>query len=256
MGSTLTVDNIKDSGDNTLVSSTGSGHTIASGVTNNAGVASGTIDSGVTNNAGVASGAITYTSGVAPAWFLTHFRDFSVTNGYFDIPVEANSTYKINLSGVDGSGSNGYAITIFASINGGTSFLSGSNGSGIAFSSSSTGSWTTHPTNSDSARMNHNHQTGFGLTGEVTFITGPAGTGTAGIDYPLHYIGNVAYDSDNQGDFGIARVGGAFAAGAASNTINLFRVCGYLNGSHPNYRLNLNRGKVHVSKLNESVTAT
>ena len=32
MGSTLTVDNIKDSGDNTLVSSTGSGHTIASGV--------------------------------------------------------------------------------------------------------------------------------------------------------------------------------------------------------------------------------
>jgi hypothetical protein len=31
MGSTLTVDNIKDSGDNTLVSSTGSGHTIASG---------------------------------------------------------------------------------------------------------------------------------------------------------------------------------------------------------------------------------
>ena len=47
MGSTLTVDNIKDSGDNTLVSSTGSGHTIASGVTNNAGVASGTIESGV-----------------------------------------------------------------------------------------------------------------------------------------------------------------------------------------------------------------
>jgi hypothetical protein len=32
MGSTLTVDNIKDSGDNTLVSSTGSGHTLASGV--------------------------------------------------------------------------------------------------------------------------------------------------------------------------------------------------------------------------------
>jgi len=47
MGSTLTVDNIKDSGDNTLVSSTGSGHTIASGVAVPAAGVTGTLGSGV-----------------------------------------------------------------------------------------------------------------------------------------------------------------------------------------------------------------
>jgi hypothetical protein len=62
MGSTLTVDNIKDSGDNTLVSSTGSGHTIASGVTNNAGVASGTIGSGVAFPVGTAMNGPTFSA--------------------------------------------------------------------------------------------------------------------------------------------------------------------------------------------------
>jgi hypothetical protein len=226
----------------------------------------GTLGSGVTGGSGltalgtVASGTlgtnVAYESGAAPAWILTHFRDFSVTNGYFDIPVEANSTYKMNFAGVCASGSSGYAVTIFASINGGTSFLEGSNGSGIDFNSTSTGAWNTFPNNADSARMTHNFQVDYGLSGEVNFVTGPAGTGTAGIDYPLHYYGHTTYDSDNQGDAAVARVGGAFAAGSASNTINLFRVCGYLNGSHPTYRLSFNRGKVTVSKLNESVTAT
>ena len=47
MGSTLTVDNIKDSGDNTLVSSTGSGHTLASGVAIPAAGVTGTLGSEV-----------------------------------------------------------------------------------------------------------------------------------------------------------------------------------------------------------------
>ena len=52
MGSTLTVDNIKDSGDNTLVSSTGSGHTLASGIAVPAAGITGTLGSGVTFPAG------------------------------------------------------------------------------------------------------------------------------------------------------------------------------------------------------------
>jgi hypothetical protein len=51
MGSTLTVDNIKDSGDNTLVSSTGSGYTLASGVNINTSLASATFPAGGTGNA-------------------------------------------------------------------------------------------------------------------------------------------------------------------------------------------------------------
>jgi len=71
MGSTLTVDNIKDSGDNTLVSSTGSGHTIASGVTVPAAGITGTLGSGVLASATFPAGMmldiqqVTYTSSYA-----------------------------------------------------------------------------------------------------------------------------------------------------------------------------------------------
>ena len=78
MGSTLTVDNIKDSGDNTLVSSTGSGHTIASGVTNNAGVASGVIDSAVTGYTGIKA-----------------FQQFRLTTGKNTITSESDVTANI-----------------------------------------------------------------------------------------------------------------------------------------------------------------
>ena len=79
MGSTLTVDNIKDSGDNTLVSSTGSGHTIASGVAVPAAGITGAIPSNVTGGAGL-DYVPTFNATTSPAFAVSVNDTGSVTN--------------------------------------------------------------------------------------------------------------------------------------------------------------------------------
>ena len=87
------------------------------------------------------------------------------------------------------------------------------------------------PTSGTSTRgfvLTHNFQPGYGLSGEVTFFTGPsadpsqAAWGTQHADYhpynALHVYGQLVYDSDNQGNFGFAMVGGNFLCDASHTT--------------------------------------
>ena len=82
MASILKVDKIVDSGSNVLATSSGSGHTIDSGVTNNAGVTSGTIASAVTFPAGHQIGFTNYSTRVLAS---ATYNIWSVANGGRDL---------------------------------------------------------------------------------------------------------------------------------------------------------------------------
>ena len=110
MGSTLTVDNIKDSGDNTLVSSTGSGHTIASGVAVPAAGVTGTLGSGITFPAGhmIGFGSFTETSGSNIT--TTGTRELVAETGITMVVKSASSKMLLHFqtSTAEGDGNRGY----------------------------------------------------------------------------------------------------------------------------------------------------
>jgi hypothetical protein len=119
MGSTLTVDNIKDSGDNTLVSSTGSGHTIASGVAVPAAGVTGTLGSGITFPAGhmIGFGSFTETSGSNIT--TTGTRELVAETGITMVVKSASSKMLINFFTATAEGdSNRAFFHIRRSING------------------------------------------------------------------------------------------------------------------------------------------
>jgi len=103
MASILKVDKIVDSGSNVLATSSGSGHTIDSGVTNNAGVASGTIASGVTFPAGHVLQIVTKEYTGETSYSSTSYEDTFMT--WAITPKYSNSNILIYMTTLSGNNS-------------------------------------------------------------------------------------------------------------------------------------------------------
>ena len=180
-------------------------------------------------------------------WVTVGRADIAAVTPAYDnllsLNVKPDTLYKIMFQGLnDASGGNGYTTYVRASIDVGSNWLTADYTNEFTYGSTgasqNSGRFNLHSGgHATGIGLDHNHQTGFGLSGELNFHT------NATTDGSIKVWGHTNYDSDNQGDWGNSRLGGHWNSSSLAN-LNYIRIVSNNSSFLPD------SGYITVLKLN------